>query len=263
MIRDMIDTKDDKTLSQGSIFNCAYSENYPHEEILGLVISARCDIANQKKIRFYNYIPTIPFKQWREREIWRLLKEQVYNSIDNSINELIVKSNFSAENLIVYGYDRILEKIKSESRLKQKEIDRLVDLKTKINLLENHQEYKLIAGKFQKDLTKIVDDIIKNKTSDYFFIDNLEGYGPLIVNLREIKELNIDIARSLPSGIELDKNTSYQGLNPNSKNKLCSIVGQLKSPYIELLMQRFSNNFIRIGVDDPHKLLLTLTMETA
>ncbi|RDL14864.1 hypothetical protein DFO62_12760 [Serratia fonticola] len=263
MTRDMVDTRDDKTLSQGTIFNCAYSKNYPYQEILGLVISARCDIANQRKVKFYNYIPAIPFEQWRDKESWELLKDQTYNSINKSVNELIIKSKFSIHNLTVYGYDRILEIIKKENRLKPKEIDRLIDLKMKLDLLCSHRKYECIAKEFPRELSKIVDDIIKNKSSDYFFIDNLEGYGALIVNLREIRELDLNVAKGLPNGINIDEIESYPGLNPNVKNKFCSIVGQLKSPYIELLMQRFSNNFTRIGVNDPHESLLTLVMEIA
>ena len=50
MLRDMIDVADDKSLSQGTIFNCAHCNSYPDSEILGLVITARCDIANKDKV---------------------------------------------------------------------------------------------------------------------------------------------------------------------------------------------------------------------
>ncbi|EOT4534212.1 hypothetical protein AB2F92_24955 (plasmid) [Escherichia coli] len=104
-------------------------------------------------------------------------------------------------------------------------------------------------------------DIIENKNADYFFIDYISGYGPAIVNLREIYELNISTALKIPDGIELNIEKTYPGLNTSIENQFCSIVGHLRSPFIELLMQRFSNNFVRIGVDNHDHKLLTNIME--
>ena len=64
----MIDVTNDKLLTQGTIFNCAYNSSYPDDETLGLIITARCDISNKDKVSFYNYIPAIPFNIWKEKE---------------------------------------------------------------------------------------------------------------------------------------------------------------------------------------------------
>lgn len=52
MFRDMIDVTNDKLLTQGTIFNCAYNSSYPDDETLGLIITARCDISNKDKVSF-------------------------------------------------------------------------------------------------------------------------------------------------------------------------------------------------------------------
>ena len=83
MFRDMIDVTNDKLLTQGTIFNCAYNSSYPDDETLGLIITARCDISNKDKVSFYNYIPAIPFNIWKEKEL--LINKEVQDSIQNEI----------------------------------------------------------------------------------------------------------------------------------------------------------------------------------
>ncbi len=72
----MIDVTNDKLLTQGTIFNCAYNSSYPDDETLGLIITARCDISNKDKVSFYNYIPAIPFNIWKEKELLPVLKKK-------------------------------------------------------------------------------------------------------------------------------------------------------------------------------------------
>lgn len=51
------------TITQGSIFNHAYNEDFGDEEDLGLLISARCDLANDKAPK-YSYLPVISLKKF-------------------------------------------------------------------------------------------------------------------------------------------------------------------------------------------------------
>ncbi|MCW9438303.1 hypothetical protein ORL38_14825 [Klebsiella oxytoca] len=262
MQRDMVDVTDDRTLTQGTIFNCSYSASYPNNETLGLVITARCDIANKEKVKFYNFIPAVPFSIWRDKELQPIVKKQVFNNLKKQFFELLKKASFSELNVATYGYHRINAVIKEKKLLNNKELVRLDLLQTKINCLDENLAYEKIIIHFRDECEKALKEIIENKNPDYFFIDNVDGYNSVIVNLREIYELDISIADKIPNGIELDNGESYAGLNMNVANKLCSIIGQLKSPFIELLMQRFTNNFVRVGVAEHHSGLLTTIMDT-
>ncbi len=261
MIRNMIDSSDDKTFSQGTLFNCAYSINYTNEEILGLVITARCDIANKGKVSFYNFIPAVPFSKWKEKELIDLLKKRVFNDQLAKYLQLIKQAKFTESNLETYGYDKVLYIIKKEKRLKTDEIKRLEESRHKINLLQNLTPFVELRKHFHKDIKKIIDSIIENKESDYFFIDNILGYGATIVNLREIYMLKKELGDAIPNGLELTATPNKSGININTGNGLCSVVGQLKSPYTELLLQRFSTNFMRIGVDNPNSSLCDSLLE--
>ncbi|MCL9673866.1 hypothetical protein [Citrobacter sp. MNAZ 1397] len=261
MLRDMVDVTDDKCLTQGTIFNCAYSASYPNNETLGLIITARCDIANIDKVKFYNFIPAIPFDIWKEKDLLPIIKKQTYKNLLSQYLSLLNEAGFSKDNLEAYGYDRIYDVIADKKSLKAKQLNRLASLKEKIDSIEQNQSYAELLLFFREEISKILSDIIENKNPDYFFIDEIVGYKSVVVNLREIYELNILTAKRIPNGIEIDDGNIYSGLNLNIANKFCSIVGQLKSPFIELLMQRFTNNFVRVGVDNHHLSLLTKIMD--
>ncbi|MBL0674955.1 hypothetical protein ACK327_10440 [Aeromonas dhakensis] len=261
MLRDMIDVTDDKSLTQGTIFNCAYCSLYPNNEILGLVITARCDLANKDKVKFLNFIPAIPFEIWKNKELLPLIKKQTINNLKSQYFELLCKAGFSQENLKVYGYDRIYPLILEQKKITAKEITRLKNLKERLDCLEQTSPYNKILTTFNSETKVILKEIIENKNPDYFFIDDVAGYDSVVVNLREIYELRIDIAKKIQNGIELDCGESLPGLNINIENKFCSIVGQMRSPFIELLMQRFANNFVRIGVVNHNIKFLEKIME--
>lgn len=260
MLRDMIDVADDKNLSQGTIFNCAHCNSYPDNEILGLIITARCDIANKDKVKFYNYIPAIPFAFWKNKDLHVLLKKKTYKENLKKLTDLICTAGFSENNAITYGLDKIIDTIVSQEKMKEKQIYSLLTLKTKIDCLNGTGDYQETHKIFPEEIKKILFEIAENKNSDFFMLDRVAGYGTVIVNLREIYELDLRTARQIPDGIEIDGKESYLGLNKNLGNKFCSIVGQMKSPYIELLIQRFANNFTRIGVTNPNESLSTLIM---
>ncbi|EOV2672791.1 hypothetical protein QY873_06275 [Klebsiella pneumoniae subsp. pneumoniae] len=261
MLRDMIDVTDDKCFTQGTIFNCAYSASYPNNETLGLIITARCDIANTDKVKFYNFIPAIPFEIWKEKDLLPIIKKQTYKNLTSQYLSLLNDAGFSKNNLETYGYDRIYDLIVEKKILKSKQLTRLESLKEKIDSIEQNDSYAKLISFFRDDISKILNDIIENKNPDFFFIDDIVGYNSVVVNLREIYELSILTAKKIPNGIEIDDGDTYPGLNLNVPNKFCSIVGQMKSPFIELLMQRFTNNFVRVGVDNHHLSILTKIMD--
>ena len=238
----------------------SHCNSYPDSEILGLVITARCDIANKDKVKFYNYIPAIPFNSWKNKDLHELLKKKTYKTIRHQLVTLISTAGFSEENLKTYGLEKIYDTIFSQGKLKAKQMNSLDILKTKINCLNGAHDYQKTHKIFSEDINAIILEIAENKNSDYFLIDQVAGYGSVIVNLREIYELDLKTARLIPDGIEIDNKESYLGLNKNLDNKFCSIVGQMKSPFIELLIQRFANNFTRIGVANPNTSSLTLIM---
>lgn len=49
--------------TQGTVFSCAYAEDYTDTSVYGLVITARCDAA-QDKAPIFSYIPVVSLPDW-------------------------------------------------------------------------------------------------------------------------------------------------------------------------------------------------------
>lgn len=53
--------------TQGTVFSCAHAEDYLETSVYGLVITARCDAA-QDKTPIYSYIPVVSLHDWILRD---------------------------------------------------------------------------------------------------------------------------------------------------------------------------------------------------
>ena len=264
LTREMVDVQASATISQGSLFNFAYSESYDNCEILGLVITARCDISNNK-VKRYSYLPVIPFRLWRERDLITIIKRIKLKAIDNEIQGLLASAGFSRNTLFIYGSKRLVEVASREIRMK-KTLDSLIKKIDLHRLLNANNTYDQIYPAFEKDIKSFVKDVIDNKALEYYFLDDVPGYGPCVVNLREVGHLDHAAANGIIKGIEFCALTEQQKINLRSINTnlhggMSYVVGLVKSPYIELIMQRFADLFTRIGVGDPESNLYARVCE--
>lgn len=252
--RPMIDIREVASLSQGSIFNYAYNERYNDIEILGLIITARCDISNDKT-KTYSYLPVVPFDVWKENALIEILIKNRKKSLDKEIQNMLADAGFSKNTLAIYGPTRVLE-VASDKITKKKTMDALRKKLEAYILLNSIPSYDEAYKLFGKEIKSIVKNIIENKNSECFFIDNIPGYGACVVNLREISHLDSVVAEQIAEGIDFDflsesQIREFRSVNTALANGLALIIGLMKSPYIELLMQRFADLYTRIGVDDP------------
>ena len=63
-------------MTQGTIFSGAVAEDYNGCETFGLVITARCDVANDKA-ETYNYLPVVRLNDWIHRDGRLILGERL------------------------------------------------------------------------------------------------------------------------------------------------------------------------------------------
>jgi len=256
LTRKMVDVQATRTISQGSLFNFAYNESYDDCEVLGLIITARCDISNSK-VKRYSYLPVVPFFLWRERDLIPIIKRTKIKSIYKEIQDSLVNAGFSRNTLSIYGSERLIE-VASREITKRKTVDSLIRKITLYRLLNDNNAYDTIYPEFEKDIKYFVKDVIENKALEYYFIDDIPGYGSCVVNLREVSHLDHATASGITKGIEFSdltdqQKTQLRSINTNLRNGMSCLVGLVNSPYIELIMQRFADLFTRIGVDDAEK----------
>ncbi len=252
--RDMVDAQTFATISQGSIFNFAYNETYDEDEILGLIITARCDISNDK-VSKYSYLPVIPFRLWRERELISILKRIKTKSLENDVKSALDNAGFSKNTLSIYGADRLIE-VASKEIKKKKTLDSLIRKVKLHELIVDGDAYNVMYRSFEKDIKSFVKELIENKVLEYHFLDDVPGYGSCVVNLREVSHLDYFVANEIAKGIDFsllcdDQKLRLRSINTRLGDGMSSLIGLVKSPFIELIMQRFAELYTRIGVDDP------------
>jgi hypothetical protein len=255
-------------LTQGTIFTCASSEDYLDDSPYGLVITARCDLA-QGKAPVISYVPLVKFRAWLFRDGLRLLALRVAAEKRGQMKSALRDAGLSDTMLDTLSPQIVRDHLaeitgKSEKKAAQRYIDaeKIIDLaeealsskpteKTKADLIDSQQN--IYHG--------VLKDLLSNAIADYHFVERsepdeeCEGYVAL---LREIRYLPAALADELREGIDLNRFSQLCREQPRYRDKLAitgqdhyaMAVGLLRSPFIELFMQRFTNLYARIGVTD-------------
>ena len=77
-------------IDQGYIFCGGKSDLYPGKNVLGVIITPRCDIARDKTDEVY-YLPVVKFNDWKEVEFPRLYCKSLVSGEKFSDKGLILK----------------------------------------------------------------------------------------------------------------------------------------------------------------------------
>lgn len=254
-------------IDQGTVLYGMKSEKYPEKMCYAVIISARCDIANKKIMKLY-YLTAVNAKEWFYTEngfyevYGKWIEDKKKNFINNNNN---YKLNFDL--LLSMPYEiaiNRLEQSEQNERKRRKLVEAYTDLYKLVTPLDMESRRAIV-----KDNPNVAVKFLKEITSGHiyhFFFLPQEVYEKneirndgLIVDLQEIEIMPMKDVKCLKSpGID------YQTLSEKSADEqyrlkkkywlensddFVEIEGVVQSPWCELLMQRFANDFIRIGVD--------------
>jgi len=259
-------------LRQGTIFSSvAVDDGRPRG--FGVVITAHCDMANDK-VSSVNYLPIVPFCQWCMTECNTVLCKNFKTEILGKIGRLLEDNEVSSELLKYESIEKIIQ-IHFERRLPDRKIQKVIDnlmtenaklIKLKElsakNSLTNAELATLIRLN-NKSFEKYSTECIKNKLPDFYFLpvvslengDDGQGY---VVLLRMIYSIPSELAKAVANGLTSAEYEKQAQVNPAWAGKLSMLdeedfampVGQLESPHLEHLMQKFSILYTRIGLED-------------
>ena len=109
---------------------------------------------------------------------------------------------------------------------------------------------------FKKSIESSKYDLIKNLMEDkipsYYLIEDWDSHKKKakVILLKELKRISYESAKMLGCGMEKGSVVSgYDELNLNIPDTdLYHVCAEVRSPFIEHIMQRFSYNFCRVGV---------------
>ena len=251
-------------LDQGTVIYGIRSEKYPEVRCYGIIVSARCDVANCKVRRLY-YVIGVDVNDWivTEEGFSHVLDSKL-KEVERKICEAVRKAGLDPETLLDFDEDSVKKVLAVET-----------DKQTAETILRLHYDY---CQYFTKDLKKRrelikanlksvraqLKEINKGKQVHLYYLpqaaymDKEELLKGLIVDLQELEAISIADAEMLEKGQidrklrEFDKTDHYNSFCwLEAEDDFTAIDCQIKSPWCEHLMQRFSNSFIRIGLDGP------------
>lgn len=239
-------------LQQGAIFSGAIADGISDsQDLFGLVITPRCDIAN-KKVSTIHYLPLIPFSLWKYEILSKLYQTIEYNKLtekltvfckENNVTESLfnkryhfTEADIEASISHIRGYKDILNKYKERSQ-----IENIYYCKSKVNT-------------WAKGKDKIK-ELIQNKQAHYYLIEDWRKENEyMVIMLRDVKRLVFSFAEKMEKGVgerilteeDFHRNDVCRSDTVNMVYKFQRVV---ESPYLEHIMEAFSKNFCRIGID--------------
>ena len=290
---------DESTIDQGTIIYGIRSDKYPTVPCYGIIITARCDIA-QKKVPKYYFLVAVDASEWfcTNHGYSMVYKKKIHdmkNVIDSLATELDLNGDvlisLTQENIDVvlankrseYSNNGAIKKIDSLSK-------KIAEYYIFVDTTENTEKRRQAIHKNPKPAIEFLKEIDQGKHLHYYYLpqkaylgNNIFDKG-LIVDLLEISQISIsDVEKIKSPGIDfkvLPKIPSREDIIDATKTEQQMLLAQLysdiqehyrltslywltndsdfvvieetiKSPWCEHLMQRFSNAFIRIGIDNP------------
>lgn len=267
-MRDIYNTGVITELTQGSIINNCVSEDYCDCKVWGCVITPRCDLANEGKVSTFHYLPVIDFEIWVDKEIRLFLLKDYYAGLRGKINQKLERAGAGKNIMDVFGKKEQILRIGS-SIINPKEMDDFE--KTCRLFFEKDASAEKEYLKDEKHYKKILKDLLSNGIHGYYLIESWENADDFkIIIMRDVRRMSISTRFYYEQWQDRGKEDEsfFRKNDVSDATKYTDyyrIVGCIKPPFIEHIMQSFSYNFTRIGIpsfDESISQKLTATIKT-
>ena len=253
-------------LTQGLVFSGVRSLLYPDFACYGIVITARCDLA-QGKVKQIHYVTAVPINLWFMRDCFIIISEEIIKSCQKKIKNWMTEKELNPTVIeevgpvncktIIQTYEH--NKTKRENILREIEKWGLAKSAKEGNLSDEQIVEALngIFSNYKKDKANLV---LKQQIHGFYFLPKLVESGDssgYIVNLRDVHSTKTEYLEMLLAGeidflhpsIAKDDQLKKVFLLEN-EGDFAADIGIIQSPQIEHLMQHFSQLYSRIGIEE-------------
>ena len=256
----------DTGLTQGTIITNCVAEGCNSSKVWGVIITPRCDLAHLGKVNTVHYLPMLNVADWLNNIGKAELEEEWMKVVKNDINNAMKQWGIEADFLSMkIQYQDLLAICEAKERSNSKK-----ELFKK-NCNSYFYKDKILFKEFinSKSAKKYVKDLVGGNNNRYYLLEDWNDSSNFkVIILRDIRRINIDIARKFVCGFDYTEHGEdvfkQNDLNYDSLEScfdgLYYIENQIQSPYIEHILQRFSYNFTRVGVNDMDSHSLDLFM---
>lgn len=257
-MRDIYESKKNLYLTQqGSIINNCYAEAYDGCNVFGLIITPRCDLENNAKISTVHYLPIVRFEDWCNIYLKKLCAEKISSEIrkklNTTLNECRIDSSLidtiDKNNLITIIEEHFSMPVKKLSGFKVMYNDYLLSLKDNNNK-DIHTKYLngFISSKMR--------DLVDNNLHSCYLLESWENDKEFfVVLLRDVRRITRNIFLKISKELTVGDINDVNILKHNDlvvagdEEEFVCVQAQIKSPFVEHIIQSFFYNFGRVGVD--------------
>lgn len=260
------------SLTQGTIITGVRSDKYSNIRCNGVVISARCDLANCKISKIY-YLIAVPSDDWLlSDEGFNIVLSQRQNDLEDKLQTKLGGSGLDWSTLKSFSVEEFSTVIHDQEVGLKKDTDKVLEVfRTFKNYTSKYLELgdkKAILQNESKSVASSLLKISNGQMMHYIYVpenayikDGSIDRG-LIIDLQELEYISIRDAERLVN-CEIDIQSKDLSEVDKQRYNNCFFLMDwpgyamaeydIASPWTEYIMQRFSNAFIRIGVDGPQK----------
>lgn len=236
-MRNIIETP---SFTQGAFFNGLKLNQEKTSK--AIIISARCDIANEKAHHIL-CLPVFKLKDWLLYSGDKIIFKNVFKTLVNKINQDGRKFGVTTSTIDTFPLKISLSKAPANSEL--------------LGLIKCYkkQECCYEFSFMKKAKSKVIEEIINNQNMSYFFVEKIlesEPLDPHIIDISNPISIPFIVAKSVSEKINRKKYTDNDIFHNylNFDSDILKIQSNLSSPYVELLLQKFSNYYSRIGTEN-------------
>ena len=266
--------------TQGCIIEDIRSSKYANIRCKGIVISARCDIA-QRKIPCVHYLTALNIYDWMYEVLFETIVDEMRKKSLDTIKNLAKEKELDFETLLELGIEKtetiLLSKCASGKKKEMERIQEAVASWKRNEIIKqgevSREEKKEIFKSYgEKKLFNTIKALYNSNFPKFCFIPE-KAYAKsdsavrgLVVDLQDIQQIDMSMVDRIINFecdyVIIEDETERRTLNRSfffeNKNDFLIIDSIVESPWIEYLLQLFANSFTRIGVDnaDEEKIII-------
>lgn len=262
-------------VTQGALIGGLRLPRYGDGSYYGFLITARCDLAHVRTDTV-NALPVVPLREWLMFDgcisavFSRLLNlesrlEELGESLPGPLGDLVRQDWAAGYGLFVVDNADVDKDLKERIRAALEEYTEFRGVLASCDSPQGVVKALASSIRFreliERDREKKIAALIENRVLDAHFLPIVRNNEPLsegpgyVIMFRQILSIPGLLLDPIKHGLR-DFDGVPETLRAQAREHLvcpCEIVGNVASPHVEHVLQRFSNVFGRVGVADSSK----------